>query len=41
VFVYDHTPGSTLGVLIATLVVFAVDVPLVLAFTVAWFQQDR
>jgi hypothetical protein len=41
VFVYDHTPDSTLGVLIATLVVFAVDVPLVLAFTVAWFQQDR
>lgn len=41
VFVYDHTSGATLGVLIATLVVFAVDVPLVLAFTVAWFQQAR
>lgn len=41
VFVYDHTSGATLGVLVATLVVFAVDVPLVLAFTVAWFQQAR
>ena len=37
VFVRDHTPGSTLAVLTATLVVFAVDVPTILAFTVARF----
>ncbi len=41
VFVKDHTGGAILGVLVATLVVFAVDVPLVLAFTVAWYQQPR
>lgn len=41
VFVTDHTAGGTLAVLAATLVVFAVDVPLVLAFTVAWYQQPR
>jgi hypothetical protein len=35
VFIRDHTPGATLAVLVATLVVFAVDVPLILAFTVA------
>jgi hypothetical protein len=41
VFLYDHTGGVTLAVLAATLVVFAVDVPLVLGFTVAWYQQPR
>jgi hypothetical protein len=41
VFVKDHTSGAVLGVLVATLVVFAVDVPMVLAFTVAWYQQPR
>ncbi|MFC0082207.1 hypothetical protein ACFFRE_08610 [Aciditerrimonas ferrireducens] len=41
VFVKDHTSGAVLGVLVATLVVFAVDVPTVLAFTVAWYQQPR
>lgn len=41
VFVLDHTTGATLAVLVATLVVFAVDVPTVLAFTVAWYQQPR
>jgi hypothetical protein len=35
VFVRDHTPAATLAVLVATLAVFAVDVPLILAFTVA------
>jgi hypothetical protein len=35
VFIRDHTPGATLAVLVATLVVFAVDVPVILAFTVA------
>jgi hypothetical protein len=37
-FVFDHTRGSTLVVLTATLAVFAVDVPMILAFTVARYQ---
>ncbi|MCU1490912.1 MAG: hypothetical protein JWM85_2317 [Acidimicrobiaceae bacterium] len=37
VFAANHTPGSTFAVLVATLVVFAVDVPTILAFTVARF----
>lgn len=41
VFLHDHTAGATLAVLVVSLVVFAVDVPLVLAFTVAWYQQPR
>ena len=39
VFVLDHTRGTTLVVLTATLVVFAVDVPTILAFTVARYQS--
>ena len=39
VFVFDHTAGATLVVLTATLVVFAVDVPTILAFTVARYQD--
>ena len=39
VFIYDHTRGATLGVLIASLVVFALDVPLVIAFTVARYHR--
>ncbi len=39
VFVRDHTPGATLAVLVATLLVFAVDVPLILAFTVARYAD--
>ncbi len=38
IFVYDHTAGTTLFVLTATLLVFAVDVPTILAFTVARYQ---
>ena len=38
VFVYDGTSGATLAVLIATLAVFAVDVPMLLAFTVARYH---
>ncbi len=41
VFIRDHTPGATVAVLVATLVVFAVDVPLILAFTVARFQDPE
>jgi hypothetical protein len=39
VFIRDHTPGPTVAVLVATLAVFAVDVPVILAFTVARFQD--
>jgi hypothetical protein len=39
VFIHDHTPGATMAVLAGTLAVFAVDVPLILAFTVARFQR--
>lgn len=39
VFVYDHTRGSTLAVLILTLAVFAIDVPTIIAFTVARYEQ--
>ncbi len=38
VFIHDHTPGAALAVLMATLAVFAVNVPLILAFTVARYQ---
>jgi hypothetical protein len=38
VFIYDHTSGATLAVLILTLVVFALDVPMIIAFTVARYQ---
>lgn len=38
VFVLDHTRGSVLLVLTLMLVVFALDVPLILAFTVARYQ---
>lgn len=39
VFVRDHTPGTTMAVLTATLVVFAIDVPTILAFTVARYAE--
>lgn len=35
VFIYDDTPGGQLAVLAWMLVLFAIDVPLVVAFTVA------
>jgi hypothetical protein len=38
VFVLDHTPGGLLAVLSLMLAVFAVDVPLLLAFSVARYQ---
>jgi hypothetical protein len=41
VFIRDHTPGTAMAVLAATLVVFAFDVPVILAFTVARFQDPR
>ena len=39
VFVYDHTRGATLVVLVLTLVVFALDVPTIVAFTVARYDS--
>jgi hypothetical protein len=39
VFVYDHTHGSQLVILSLMLVVFAVDIPLLLGFSVARFQD--
>jgi hypothetical protein len=42
VFIYDHTRGSQLLILSLMLVVFAVDIPLLLGFSVARFQDaDR
>jgi len=40
VFVYDHTRGSQLLILTAMLVVFAVDIPMLLGFSVARFQDE-
>ena len=44
VFVLDHTRGTMLVVLTSMLIVFAVDIPTLFAFTVALYQdpkQDR
>ena len=41
VFVYDHTSGPTLAILVLTLVVFALDVPTVIAFTVARYEEPE
>jgi len=40
-FVRDHTRGGPLVVLTAMLVLFAVNVPLIISFTVARFQSAR
>ena len=39
VFVFDHTRGAVLVVLTLMLVVFAVDIPIVLAFSVARYSE--
>ncbi len=39
VFIYDDTRGATLAVLMLTLVVFAIDVPMIVAFTVARYAD--
>ncbi len=39
VFALDHTPGTLLVILTLMLVIFAVDVPLLLAFSVARYQR--
>ena len=38
VFVYDHTPGRQLALFSAMLLLFAIDVPVILAFSVARYQ---
>jgi len=38
VFVFDHTPSSRLAILTTLLLMFALDVPLILAFSVARYQ---
>ena len=38
VFVYDHTPGRELALFSAMLVLFALDVPLMLSYSVARWQ---
>lgn len=39
VFIFDHTWGASLAILLLSLVVFAVDIPLILAFSVARYQE--
>lgn len=39
-FIYDQIPASQLALLVMTLVVFAVDIPLMLAFSVARYQPS-
>lgn len=41
VFIFDGTRGATLAVLVLTLLVFAVDVPMIMAFTVARHDQAQ
>jgi drug/metabolite transporter (DMT)-like permease len=40
-FIKDHIRGAPLAVVLAMLVVFALDVPLIIAFTVARYQDSR
>ncbi len=39
-FLYDHTRGTVLAVMTAMLVLFTVNVPLLMAFTVARYERD-
>lgn len=38
VFIYDHTPGRQLALFTAMLAIFAMDVPVILGFSVARYQ---
>jgi hypothetical protein len=40
-FIYDKLPTGQLTLLVSTLAVFAVDIPIMLAFSVARFQPPR
>ncbi len=39
VFIYDHTPGSALAIFTALVVVFCLDIALLIAFSVARYQE--
>jgi hypothetical protein len=39
IFIFDHTRGSTLVVITLSLLVFALNIPLLLSFSVARYQQ--
>jgi hypothetical protein len=39
IFVYDHTPGDVLALLTGMLAVYAIDIPLLFAFSVARYQE--
>lgn len=39
VFIYDHTPGAQLGLFTAMLLIFALNVPLLLGFSVARYAD--
>ena len=41
VFIYDNVPGKQLTLLLLTLTVFALDIPIMLAFSVARFQPPE
>jgi hypothetical protein len=38
-FIYDHTRGAPLALVIVMLVIFALDIPLIIAFTVARYSS--
>ena len=38
-FIYDHTRGAPLALVLVMLVIFALDVPLIIAFTVARYSS--
>jgi hypothetical protein len=39
IFIFDHTRGATLVVITLSLLVFAIDIPLLLSFSVARYQK--
>ncbi|HUY23526.1 MAG TPA: hypothetical protein VMV22_14430 [Acidimicrobiales bacterium] len=39
IFIFDHTRGAMLGAMLASLVVFTLDIPLLFAFSVARYQD--
>ena len=39
VFIYDHTPGNALAIFTALVVVFCLDIALLIAFSVARYQE--
>ncbi len=41
IFILDHVRGTVLVILTATLVLFAVDIPLLMAFSVARYQPNE